>query len=99
MGKKSVLTSMETLAVKGVIKFLDEKPQEGLRKILEWADKVDTNDRFHSQKAVLNRILDNEKNNWNQFISGIWNDISPEIRKTIFENFFVNAALIGMKQQ
>jgi len=99
MGKKSVLTSMETLAVKGVIKFLDEKPQEGLRKILEWADKVDTNDRFHSQKAVLNKILDNEKNNWNQFISGLWNDISPEIRKTIFENFFVNAALIGMKQQ
>ena len=99
MGKNSVLTSVETLAAKGVIKFLDEKPQEGLKKILQWADRIDTNDRFHKQKAVLNKILDNENNNWNQFISGLWNDISPEIRKTIFENFFVNAAIYGTQKQ
>lgn len=91
--------SVESLAIKGVIKFLDENPNEGLKKILHWVDRFDKNDRFYKQKAVIKEIINNEDNNWNQFISGIWNDISPEIRKTIFENFFVNAALIGTKQQ
>lgn len=99
MIKKSAKATLESLAVKGAIKFLDEKPQEGLKKILQWVDKIDTNDRFHKQKTVLSKILGNEDNNWNQFISGIWNDISPEIRKTIFENFFVNAAIYGTQKQ
>ena len=35
MIKKSAKATLESLAVKGAIKFLDEKPQEGLKKILQ----------------------------------------------------------------
>jgi len=91
--------SLQTVAVKKVLHYLDEDPSQSLPKLLDWAEKFDKNDRFGHMFRPVRAIIEDPDNNWNQLIKSLWTDIDPEVRKVFFENFIVNASLIGSQRQ
>ncbi|MDF2505491.1 radical SAM protein, partial [Clostridium sp.] len=54
---------------------------------------------FLSMRNIFRNILKNPSSNWYQLIMSLWTDIDPEVRKTFFENFIVNTALLGYPKQ
>ena len=48
---------------------------------------------------MFHNILENPDNNWYKLIMSLWSDIDPAVRMTFFENFIVNASLIGYGRQ
>lgn len=62
---------------------------------VEKLDKLDKNHGMQSQIKVFREVIDDPDNNWYQLIMKFWEDVDPEVRKVIFENFIVNATAIG----
>ncbi len=48
---------------------------------------------------TIDKVLENEDNNWYQLIMKFFTEIDPAVRKTIFENFVINASVKGLKRQ
>ena len=40
-----------------------------------------------------------KRQNWYRLIKSLWTDIDDGVRKTLFENFIVNSALIGFPKE
>lgn len=99
MNDKTMKENMQAYAVKKVLNYLDEDPDKALPKLLAWADKFDSNDRFLKHRNVFREIIGDHDNNWYRLIKSFWTDIDPQVRKVFFENFIVNTALIGTGRQ
>lgn len=99
MNEKTMKENLKSFAAKKVVGYLDEDPDKSLPKLLAWVDKFDKDNLFPSQRKVFHDIIENPDNNWYRLIKSLWTDIDPEIRKTFFENFFVNTSLIGYARQ
>ena len=96
---KTMKENVQAFAVKQILHYLDEEPQTALPKLLDWAEKFDKNSRSARTLKPFRAILNDPDNNWNKLLMSLWTDIDPEVRKTFFENFVVNAALIGTPRQ
>lgn len=91
--------NVQGFAVKKALEYLSGDPAKNLPKLLSWADKFDKDGLYEGQRNVFRDILEKPDSNWYQLIMNIWSDIDPEVRKTFFENFIVNTALIGGARQ
>lgn len=96
---KKIAESAKAAAAKQAIALLDGNPDKNLPRLLAWADAFDKNDYFPSQREAFHRVLDNPDNNWYQLIKSLWTDIDDDVRKRLFENFVVNATLVGWGRQ
>lgn len=95
----SMKENMQAFAVKQVLHYIDEDPEKGLPKLLDWAEKFNKTGRFEKMLKPFHEILEDPNNNWNRLIKSLWTDIDPAVRKVFFENFVVNTALIGTPRQ
>jgi len=95
----SIKEKTQVFAVKQILNYLDEDPDKSLPKLLEWADRFDTGNHFESHRRGFHQAIDNPDNNWYKLLKSLWTDIDPAVRRTVFENFIVNASLKGMPQQ
>lgn len=70
-------------------------------KLLTWADKLagDGPESFSKQRATIRRVLEDPNNNMNKLIMNVLTEIDNDVLKTAFENFFLNAALLGWQTQ
>lgn len=96
------LTLKETaqaLAVKAALNYLDKDPDRNIPRLLDWVDRFDRKDNLLPARKAIRGVLDHPESNWYRFIKSFWTDFDPEVRKTIFENFVVNTALIGYPRQ
>lgn len=91
--------NIEVFAIKQALAYVGENPEENLPKLMDWADRFDRKDEFLSMRNIFRNILKNPSSNWYQLIMSLWTDIDPEVRKTFFENFIVNTALLGYPKQ
>ncbi|MBS7528656.1 radical SAM protein [Fusibacter paucivorans] len=99
MTHKTIKEHVESFAGKKVLDYLGEDPDKNLPKLMDWVDRFDTNDLFASQRKQFRNILDEPDGNWYQLIKSLWTDIDEDVRKTFFNNFIVNTALIGCDRQ
>jgi len=99
LSEKTMKENVQAFAVKKVLNYLDEDPERSLPKLLEWADKFDTNNRFLSHRNAVREVISDPDNNWFQLVKSLWSDIDPAVRKVFFENFIVNTSLIGTGRQ
>ena len=79
--------------------YLERDPDENIVKLLDWSDKFFLHKEFEIQKKIIRNILEDKESNWNIYLQSLWTDINPEIRKTFFQNFIINAGLDGWKKQ
>ena len=99
MNDKSMKENLQSFAVKKAISYLNEDPDKCLPELLNWADTFDKDNLYLSQRDMFRTIIKNPDNNWYRFVKSLWTDITPDVRKTFFENFIVNATLIGTARQ
>ncbi len=99
MSEKSMKESVQSFAVKRVLHYLDEDPVKSIPKLLDWAEKFDKDGLYKNQIREIRRVMADPQNNWYQMVLSVWRDIDPGVRRTVFENFLVNASLIGSARQ
>ena len=99
MSDKSMVENVKAFAVKKALGFLDGEPDKNIPKLLDWVDKFDKDDEYLTQRNAVRSVVGDSDNNWYRLVKSLWTDIDDAVRKTFFENFIVNANLIGGPRQ
>ena len=90
-------TGVTKLGLKTALGYIEKDPEKNLPKLMEWVDKLAGNgpDSFPAQRAAFRRVVNDPENNMYQLIMNIIRDVDNDVLKTTFENFFLNANLVG----
>ena len=96
MAKKTVKESLQTFGLKRIVSYMDKDPDENIPKVLDWIEKVGG---IKEQTKVCRKGFENKDGNWYRLIKSFWTDVDDGVRKTIFENFVVNATILGSKRR
>ena len=89
----------QVFAVKKALEYMDKDPGSNIPKLLEWLEAFDVKGTFKNQLHVVKGIVEEPDNDWYKLILSLWQDIDPGVRNTLFENFIINASLLGYQKQ
>lgn len=95
MKDKSIIENLESFGLKKALAYLDSDPDNNIPKIIDWVERFDKNGMAKVQLRGVKRALADKDNNWNKLVKSIYTDIDDDVRKTIFENFIINATILG----
>ncbi|WP_352419405.1 radical SAM protein [Proteiniborus sp.] len=99
MSEKTIMENLQSFGLKKVINYLDSDPDENIPKILDWVEKFDKEGTVKGQLKAFRNVIDNPEGNWYKLIKSLWTDVDDGVRKTIFENFIINATIVGGQRQ
>ncbi|WKY46147.1 radical SAM protein [Eubacteriaceae bacterium ES2] len=99
MNKKTIVENAKVYGLKKVITYLDSDPDRNIPKIINWAEKYDKNGMLDNQIKKTREVLSDKNSNWYQLTKSLWNDIDDGVRKKLFENFIINASIVGGQRQ
>lgn len=99
MSDLSIIENLQSYGFKKVLAYLDADPDNNIPKILDWVNKFDKDNVVERQMNSIKRALDDTDGNWYKLVKSLYNDIDKDVRKTMFENFIVNATIIGGQRQ
>jgi len=99
MSEKTMWENLQTFGIKKALGYLDDDPDTNIPKLLDWVDRLDKNDTLAGQRRVFHEVIDTPDNNWYRLMKSLWTDIDPDVRKTVFENFIVHSAAVGLHRQ
>jgi hypothetical protein len=54
---------------------------------------------MNGQLKAIETMASDPDNNWYKYFMSIFKEIDPGIRKKIFENWVVNASIVGLKRE
>ena len=97
MSEKTLIENIKSFGLKQVIHYMDKNPDENIPKILNWIENNDKDANLSSQVKIVRESIEDPESNWNLLVRSLWSDIDDSQRKKIFENFIVNASMIGSK--
>jgi MoaA/NifB/PqqE/SkfB family radical SAM enzyme len=78
--------------------YISGNPEKNLPKLLNWIDALGIKD-FEGPSKVFHEVLDHPENVWYQYLMSLWRDIDNDILKVFFQNFGLNANILGYPQQ
>ena len=84
-------------AIQQALSYLEKDPETNIPKLMDLVDKLVPADWYSSQRAAFRRTIA-KKDNWYQLIMKVY-ELDPEVRKTFFRNFILNASLLGSATQ
>jgi MoaA/NifB/PqqE/SkfB family radical SAM enzyme len=99
MSERTIREQLQAFGLQKIINMIDGDPDKNIPTLLNWVDRLDRTDSLLEQRTAFRRVIEDEDNMWGNFIKSFWTDVDDGVRKTLFENFFVNACLIGMPRQ
>lgn len=99
MSEMSIIENMQSYGLKKVLAYLDADPDNNIPKILEWVEKFDKDGVVNRQMNTIGSVLRDKDSNWYRLVKSLYTDIEPGVRKKFFENFIINATIIGGKRQ
>jgi len=82
---------VQIAAIKQAYAYLDKDPDANLPKLVDLADKMDVGNAYAAQRKAVREALSDPENNWYKLVRSLWTDIDPHVRRTLFENFVINA--------
>lgn len=91
-------TALKKLGIDQMIKYVYKDPEKNLLKLMDWADKF-AKGEFVSQRKVIREIVETPTHPYHGYILKILNEVDPEVTKTLINNFFINANMIGWPKQ
>ncbi len=94
--KKTVKESIQTFGLKRVVSYMDKDPDKNIPKVLNWLDRVGG---VEEQAKACREGFEDKDGNWYRLIKSFWTDVDDGVRKSIFENFIVNATVLGGKRR
>lgn len=83
--------------MKTAFRYIGKDPDKNLPKLLKWVDRFagEGPNNFAVQREAFRRVVEDPDNNMHKLLWSIWEDIDEDVLKTIFENFLMNAVLLG----
>ena len=93
--------TMKKVALRTAFDYIGKNPEENLPKLMDWVDRFagDGENSFPAQRAAFRRVVEDPSNNMYQLMMRIFRDTDNDVLKATFENFFVNANLVGWPKQ
>ena len=81
--------------------YIGKNPEENAPKLMSWVDKLagDGPNTYAEQRAAVRKVLQDPDNNMYQLIMKVMKETDPEVLKAIFQNFFLNANIVGWPRQ
>ena len=89
--------SLSKLGMKTAYSYIEKDPEKNLPRLMEWVDKLAGSgpDSFQEQRDAFREVISNPDNNMYRLIMNIFREVDNEVLKATFENFFLNANIIG----
>ena len=97
--KGTIKQSVQSFGLKKMLGYIDSNPEKNIPLLSKSLRKFDKSKMLKKHLDAIDVVLANEDNNWYRYIMKIFTEIDPDVRKTIFENFIINASVKGMKRQ
>lgn len=95
----SIANSVQAFAIKQALAYLEKDPEANIPKVIDWIDKFDTSGELTRHIKSIRPILTDKENNMYKLIMSLYTDIDAGVRQKVFENFVVNASILGSKMQ
>ena len=85
------------MSLKTAFDYIEKNPEENLPRLMAWVDKLagDGPDSFPTQRAAFRKVIEDPQNNMYQLIMRTIHETDTEVLKATFENFFLNANVLG----
>ncbi|MHB8130762.1 MAG: radical SAM protein, partial [Mobilitalea sp.] len=99
MSTNNIKEQVQSFGLKKVISYLDSDPDKNVPKIIDWVEKFDKEGTVSGQLKTIKHAIADKDGNWYQLVKSLYTDIDDSVRKTLFENFLVNATVIGGQRQ
>ena len=81
-----------------VYDYLGKDPMTNMRKVMDLVNKF-AGDTFPDQRAAFDAVINDPDSCWHQLMEKVWSETDPDVLKTFFTNFMVNANLVGWPRQ
>lgn len=94
----SILNAIKKEGLQRAYDYLDKDPEKNMANIMDWVDKYSMG-MFKPQRQLINDVISDKDSPWYKLLIGLWENIDPGVRKTIFTNFVINAGVLGMQRQ
>lgn len=95
MNDRNIVESIKSFGLKKVLSYLDSDPDNNIPKVIDWIERFDRNGIVKKELGGAKRALLDKESNWYKLVKSLYTDIDDEVRKTIFENFIINASIFG----
>ena len=89
--------SLSKLGMKTAYSYIEKDPEKNLPKLMAWVDRLagDGPDSFQEQRDAFRTVINDPSNNMYQHNMNIFREVDNDVLKATFENFFLNANIIG----
>ena len=89
--------TLSALGLKTVFGYIEKNPEKNLPQLMDWVDKLAGSgpDSFQVQRDAFRAVINDPDNNMYQLIMNTFRDVDAGVLKATFENFFLNANIIG----
>lgn len=91
----------QSLTEAGLMKAYDilaKNPKKNLLRAAQVAEKLDMGGSFKAQLGAFKEMAAHPDNNWNQLLTGLFDEIDEGVLKSTYRNFFLNGSLLSGKK-
>ena len=84
-------------AIKTAFGYIEKDPEKNMLKLLDWVDRLagEGPDSFEPQREAFRTVLENPDGSMYRLIMDVFQSVDNGVLKAVFENFFLNANIIG----
>lgn len=89
------------MGLKTAFYYMGKNPDENIPKLMHWTDKLagDGENSFKKHRDVIRNVINDSDCNMHKLIWSLWDDIDSHVLEKAFENFALNAVLLGWKKE
>lgn len=89
------------MGLKTAFNYLGKNPDENIPKLMKWTDRLagDGENSFKKHRDVIRNVINDPDCNMHKLIWSLWDDIDSHVLEKAFENFALNAVLLGWKKE
>lgn len=94
-------TRLKKAALGTALDYIAKDPERNIHKLMGWVDKFTADDpeNLAPQRNAVRKVLDEPDSSMYKLIMNIFRDVDTDVIKKVFENFIVNANLIGFPRE
>ena len=90
---------VQSVVVKEMLAFLEKDPENNIEKVINLLERFDKRGRIERHLKAVKPALTDPDSNWRKLVLKLYSDIDEGVRKKVFENFVLNATIIGGDMQ
>ena len=90
--------SLKRYGLAKVFDYLDKDPMNNMSKVMDLVNKFAGNE-LDVQRKAFDNVINDVNSPYHKLIEKVWTETDSDVLKTVFNNFFVNANLVGWPKQ